>query len=144
MSRLVRQYASFSTTKFFFFHRESIYVFDKVDTLSYGGVSALLPVLTPTSSYSFRKSNLPLTREIFGPQNISTLWYEPQDILRSTPPMLKKTTRPTCRFRTSSQTPPALSSTLPCPGRTGWSGDQRCSHVTTKSTSHDTLHSYIS
>ena len=55
------QYAKFlHNEKPFFLHRESILiqelgfrVLDKFDTPGYGSVSAMPPVLTPTSSYSF-------------------------------------------------------------------------------------------
>ena len=48
----------------FFLNRESIliqalrfHVLDEVDTLNYGGVSALPPVPAPISSYSFRENS---------------------------------------------------------------------------------------
>ena len=59
------QYASLCNEKPFFLNLEPIliqvlgfhllHVLDEVDMLNYGGVSAMPPVPTPTSSYSFRE-----------------------------------------------------------------------------------------
>ena len=49
---------------------------DEVDTLNYEGVSAMPPVPAPTPSNSLVKSNLPLIREIYSPQNIIALQYD--------------------------------------------------------------------
>ena len=72
----------------FFLHRESIlvqalgfHVLDEVDTLNYGGVSAMRPVPTPTFFIQFSRKYfsqnriLPLIREIYSPRNISALRY---------------------------------------------------------------------
>ena len=67
----------------FFLHQESIliqalgfHVLDKVDTLNYGGVSAMPPVPAPTPLHTVSmKSNqiFSLIREIYSPWNISAL-----------------------------------------------------------------------